>query len=41
MLTTQDPSHCPRYQSQNIYLGQKVYMKNVWGEDTDAVVLGM
>lgn len=41
MFTTQNPSHCPNCQSKNIALGQKVYKKDVWGEDTDTVILGM
>lgn len=41
MFTTQNPNHCPNCQSKNISLGQKVYKKDVWGEDTDTVILGM
>lgn len=41
MSTFEEPSHCPSCQSKNIYLGQKVYKKDVWGEDTDIVIGGM
>ncbi len=41
MFTTQDPTHCPKCQSKNIYLGQKIYKKDMYGEDTDTVILGM
>lgn len=41
MFTTQDPTHCPKCQSKNICLGQKIYKKDVYGEDTDIVILGM
>ena len=41
MVTFEDSGHCPNCQSKNIYLGQKVYKKDVWGEDTDIVIMGM
>lgn len=41
ILTFEEPSHCPQCQSRNISLGQKVYKKDVWGEDTDIVISGM
>lgn len=41
MFTFEDPDHCPRCKSKNIILGQKVYKKDVWGEDTDIVISGM
>lgn len=41
MVTFEDPCHCPNCQSKNIYLGQKVYKKDVWEEDTDIVIGGM
>ena len=41
MFTSGKPSHCPRCQSKDIYLGQKVYKKDAWGEDTDVVIGGM
>lgn len=40
MLTFGKPSHCPNCQSKNIYLGQKVYKKDVWKEDTDIIIGG-
>lgn len=40
MRTTQDPTHCPKCMSKNIILGDKVYKKDVFGEETDIVVLG-
>ena len=41
MFTTQNPRHCPQCQSKNIILGQKVYKKDVWEENTDIVIGGM
>ncbi len=41
MFTTQDPTHCPKCQSKNICLGQKIYKKDMCGEGTDTVILGM
>lgn len=41
MFTFEDPSHCPSCQSKNIYLGQKVYKKDVWGEVIDIAIAGM
>lgn len=41
MFTFEDPDHCPRCQSRNIALGQKVYKKDIWEEDTDIVIGGM
>lgn len=41
MFTTQNPRHCSKCQSKNIILGQKVHKKDVWGEDTDIVIMGM
>ncbi|GAA0265134.1 hypothetical protein GCM10008922_25260 [Faecalicatena contorta] len=40
MWTTQNPTHCPNCMSRNIVLGDKVYKKDVFGEDTDIVILG-
>ena len=40
MWTTQNPTHCPNCMSRNIELGDKVYKKDVFGEDTDIVILG-
>ena len=39
MFTFEEPDHCPSCQSKNIVLGQKVFKKDVWGEDTDIVLL--
>lgn len=41
MIAYEDPSHCPRCQSKNISLEQKIYKKDVWGEDTDIVIMGI
>ncbi len=41
MLTFKEPSHCSQCQSKNIILGQKVYKKDVWEEDTDIVIGGI
>lgn len=41
MFTTENPSHCPKCMSKNIYLGNKVFKKDANGEDTDIVVLGV
>lgn len=41
MFTFEDPSHCTKCQSKNIYLGQKVYKKDARGENTDTVIGGM
>lgn len=41
MFTTQDPSHCPKCQSKNIFLESRVYKKDMSGKDTDIVILGM
>lgn len=40
MWTQKEPTHCPQCKSTDIYLGDKKYKKDVWGEDTDIVVLG-
>ncbi len=40
MSTFEEPHHCPKCQSKNISLGQRVYKKDVWGEDTDIVISG-
>ena len=40
MFTTQNPTHCPKCKSKNIFLGAKVFKKDVFGEDTDMVILG-
>lgn len=41
MFTFEDPSHCPSCHSKNIYLGQKVYKKDVWEEVIDIAIGGM
>ncbi|MBD5530779.1 MAG: hypothetical protein HDQ98_01065 [Lachnospiraceae bacterium] len=41
MFTIQDPSHCPKCQSKNIYLEPRLYKKDNFGKDTDIVILGM
>ncbi len=41
MFTFEEPSHCPNCKSRNISLGQKVYKKDVWEEDTDIVIGGI
>lgn len=41
MLTFKEPTHCPSCKSKNIYLGQKVYKKDVWEEETDIIIEGM
>jgi len=41
MSTFEEPSHCPKCQSKNISLGQRVYKKDEWGEDTNIVISGM
>lgn len=41
MVTFEKPTHCPSCKSKNIYLGQKVYKKDVWGKDTDIAIGGM
>jgi hypothetical protein len=40
MWTTQNPTHCPKCMSKDIILGNRVYKKDVYGEDTDIVILG-
>lgn len=40
MWTTKNPSHCPKCMSKKIYLGDKVYIKDADGNDTDIVRLG-
>lgn len=41
MFTFEDPSPCPSCQGNNIYLGQKVYKKDVRGEAIDIAIGGM
>lgn len=40
MFTTQKPTHCPNCSSKNIFLGGKIYKQDVFGEDTDTVIMG-
>ena len=40
MWTSKDPTHCPKCMSEEIYLGNKMYKKDVFGEDTDTIILG-
>lgn len=41
MFKFEDPSHCPKCQSKNIYLEPSVFKKDMSGKETDTVVLGM
>lgn len=40
MFTTQNPNHCPKCMSKEIYLGDKIFKKDEDGEDTNIVILG-
>lgn len=40
MWTSEEPTHCPSCMSKDIYLADKVYKKDAFGEDTDIVILG-
>lgn len=40
MFTFENPSHCPKCMSENVSLGDRVFKKDVWGQDTDTVILG-
>ena len=40
MFTTQDPTHCPDCMSKDIILGDRVYKKDAFGEETDIIILG-
>lgn len=41
MFTTKNPTHCPECLSKDIYLGNKEFIKDAFGNDTDIVRLGI
>ena len=40
MFTTQNPTHCPKCMSKNVILGDEIFEKDPYGEDTDIVIRG-
>lgn len=40
MFTTHNPTHCPKCNSKDIFLGDKIFKKDAFGQDTDTVILG-
>lgn len=41
MFTFENPNHCPKCLSNNVTLGNRTFKKDIYGEETDTVILGM